>query len=68
MNNWMTDFEKKFMAIFIDSGYQMLPTTDRLGYNSDADYDYAMKVSGRLIKFYALYRDPELVLEGNKEW
>jgi hypothetical protein len=68
MNDWITDFEKKFMAIFIDSGYQMLPTTDKSGYNSDEDYEYSIRVSDRLIKFYALYRDRSMVIESNKEW
>ena len=52
----ITDFELRFMNIFAESGYQMLPNSDRSAYTSDEDYEFAMFVHHRLVKFYALYR------------
>jgi hypothetical protein len=64
----VTDFEVKFMNIFIESGIQMLPNSDRSAYDSDSDYEFVQFVTDRLIKFYALYKAPVVLEEGNKDW
>jgi hypothetical protein len=65
----VTEFELRFMSMFIESGIQGLPNSDRSAYDSDSDYEFVQFVTDRLIKFYALYRpvsEPQLV--GDKEW
>jgi hypothetical protein len=65
----ITEYELKFMGMFIDTGIQMLPTTERSAYETDADYDFAMFVSDRLKKFYALYQSKATFQEpGQKDW
>ena len=64
----ITDFELRFMNIFAESGYQMLPNSYRSAYNSDEDHEFAMFVHNRLGKFYALYNTHAIIPEGNKEW
>jgi hypothetical protein len=57
------------MGMFIDTGIQMLPTTERSAYETDADYDFAMFVSDRLKKFYALYQSKATFQEpGQQDW
>jgi hypothetical protein len=65
----ITEFEIKFMNIFLESGIQMLPNSDRSAYNSDEDYEFVQYVTDRLIKFYSLYKvteQPQVV--GDKDW
>lgn len=64
----VTDFEVKFMNIFIESGIQMLPNSDRSAYESDSDYEFVQFVTDRLSKFYALYKSPTVIEEGSKDW
>jgi hypothetical protein len=65
----ITEYELKFMGMFIDTGIQMLPTTERSAYETDADYDFAMFVTERLKKFYALYQSKATFQEpGQKDW
>jgi hypothetical protein len=66
--SYINDFEAKFMNIFIETGLQMIPNSDRSAYNTDQDYEFTRVVTDRLQKFYAIYK-PELVTEeANKEW
>ena len=66
--SYINDFEAKFMNIFIETGLQMIPNSDRSAYNTDQDYEFTRVVTDRLQKFYAIYK-PELVTEEtNKEW
>jgi hypothetical protein len=64
----VTEFELKFMNIFIESGIQMLPNSDRSAYESDSDYEFVQFVTDRLKKFYALYKSPVVVQETSKDW
>ena len=64
----ITEFEIKFMNIFLESGIQMLPNSDRSAYNSDSDYEFVQFVTDRLIKFYSLYKVTEVNEVGDKEW
>ena len=52
----VTEYELKFMNMFLETGMQMLPNPNREAYDSDADYDFIQFVSDRLVKFYALYK------------
>ena len=52
----VTDFELKFMNMFIESGFEPLPNLDRAAYTSDEHHEFAMFVHDRLLKFYALYK------------
>ena len=66
--SYINDFEAKFMNIFIETGLQMIPNSDRSAYNTDQDYEFTRVVTDRLQKFYAIYK-PELVTEEvNKDW
>lgn len=65
----ITEYELKFMSMFIETGIQMIPNSDRSAYNSDEDYEFSQFVTDRLMKFYALYKtaaEPQVV--GDKEW
>ena len=53
-----TEYEIKFMNMFLENGIQMLPNPDREAYDSDSDYEFIQFVTERLIKFYALYKNP----------
>lgn len=64
----ITEFELKFMNMFIETGIQMLPNSDRSAYDSDSDYEFIQFVTDRLVKFYALYKAPIVIEEGDKEW
>jgi hypothetical protein len=64
----ITEYELKFMNMFIETGIQMLPNPDRSAYESDSDYEFIQFVSDRLVKFYALYKTPTIIEEGDKEW
>jgi hypothetical protein len=64
----ITEYELKFMNMFIETGIQMLPNPDRSVYDSDSDYEFVQFVSDRLVKFYALYKTPTIIEEGDKEW
>ena len=64
----ITEFELKFMNMFIETGIQMLPNSDRSAYDSDSDYEFIQFVTDRLLKFYALYKAPVVIEEGNKDW
>jgi hypothetical protein len=64
----ITEYELKFMNMFIETGIQMLPNHDRSAYDSDSDYEFIQFVSDRLVKFYALYKTPTIIEEGDKEW
>jgi hypothetical protein len=64
----ITEFELKFMNMFIETGIQMLPNSDRSAYDSDSDYEFIQFVTDRLVKFYALYKTPTIIEEGDKEW
>jgi hypothetical protein len=64
----ITDFELKFMNMFVESGIEALPNSDRSAYTSDEHHEFAMFVHNRLIKFYALYKTQAIIPEGNKEW
>ena len=64
----ITEFELKFMNMFIETGIQMLPNPDRSVYDSDSDYEFIQFVTDRLVKFYALYKTPVVIEEGNREW
>lgn len=64
----VTEFEVKFMNIFIESGIQMLPNSDRSAYESDSDYEFVQFVTDRLKKFYELYKSPTVTEEGSKDW
>jgi len=63
----VSNFELRYMNIFLEEGIQMLPNSDRSAYNSDADYEFAMFVHARLAKFYAMYK-PEPQEEASKDW
>ena len=66
--SYINDFEAKFISIFVETGLQMIPNSDRSAYNTDQDYEFTRVVTDRLQKFYAIYK-PELVTEeGNKDW
>lgn len=54
----ITEYELKFMNMFIETGIQMLPNPDRAAYDSDSDYEFIQFVTDRLINFYALYKNP----------
>jgi hypothetical protein len=65
----ITEYELKFVSIFLETGIQMIPNSDRSAYDSDADYEFTQFVTNRLQKFYALYKpaaEPQVV--GDKEW
>jgi hypothetical protein len=64
----ITEFEVKFMNIFLESGIQMLPNSDRSAYNSDSDYEFVQFVTDRLIKFYSLYKVEASTEEVAKDW
>ena len=64
----ITEFELKFMNMFIETGIQMLPNSDRSAYNSDSDYEFIQFVTDRLLKFYALYKAPTIIEEASKDW
>ncbi len=64
----ITEFEVKFMNIFLESGIQMLPNSDRSAYNSDSDYEFVQFVTDRLIKFYSLYKVEAPTEEVAKDW
>lgn len=64
----ITEFELKFMNMFIETGIQMLPNSDRSAYDSDSDYEFIQFVTERLKKFYELYKAPVVIEEGNKDW
>lgn len=53
-----TEYEIKFMNMFLENGIEMLPNPDRSAYDSDSDYEFIEFVTERLIKFYELYRNP----------
>jgi hypothetical protein len=65
----VTEYELRFMSVFLETGIQMIPNSDRSAYDSDADYEFTQFVTDRLMKFYALYKtaaEPQIV--GDKEW
>jgi len=65
----VTEYELRFMSVFLETGIQMIPNSDRAAYESDADYEFTQFVTDRLMKFYALYKttaEPKVV--GDKEW
>ena len=65
----ITEYELKFMSMFIETGIQMIPNSDRSAYQSDADYEFSQFVTERLKKFYELYKtsaEPEVI--GSKDW
>jgi hypothetical protein len=65
----VTEYELRFMSVFLETGIQMIPNSDRSAYDSDADYEFTQFVTDRLMKFYALYKtaaEPQVV--GDKEW
>ena len=65
----VTDYELRFMSIFLETGIQMIPNSDTEAYNSEQDYEFSQFVTERLKKFYALYKttaEPQVV--GDKEW
>jgi hypothetical protein len=64
----VTDFELKFMNMFVESGIQALPNSDRSAYDSDSDYEFIQFVTDRLVKFYTLYKTSTIIEEVNKEW
>jgi hypothetical protein len=64
----ITEYELKFMNMFIETGIQMLPNSDRSAYDSDSDYEFIQFVTDRLLKFYALYKTSVVIEEGDKEW
>ena len=64
----ITEYELKFMSMFIETGIQMIPNSDRSAYNSDEDYVFSQFVTERLKKFYELYKAPVVLEEGNKDW
>ena len=53
-----TEYEIKFMNMFLENGIEMLPNPDRAAYDSDSDFTFIQFVTERLIKFYELYRNP----------
>jgi hypothetical protein len=65
----ITEYELKFVSIFLETGIQMIPNSDRSAYDSDADYEFTQFVTNRLQKFYAIYK-PEPVAEqpGQQDW
>lgn len=67
--SYINEFEAKFINIFVETGLQMIPNSDRSAYNTDQDYEFTRVVTDRLQKFYAIYK-PEPVTEqpGQKEW
>ena len=65
----VTEYELRFMSVFLETGIQMIPNSDRSAYDSDADYEFTQFVTDRLMKFYALYKtsaEPQVI--GDKEW
>ena len=64
----VTEYELRFMSIFLETGIQMIPNSDTEGYNSEQDYEFSQFVTERLKKFYELYRHEAIIPEGNKEW
>jgi hypothetical protein len=65
----VTEYELRFMSVFLETGIQMIPNSERSAYDSDSDYEFTQFVTDRLIKFYALYKpvaEPQVV--GDKEW
>jgi hypothetical protein len=65
----VTEYELRSMSVFLETGIQMIPNSDRSAYDSDADYEFTQFVTDRLMKFYALYKtaaEPQVV--GDKEW
>ncbi len=63
-----TDYELKFISMFLETGIQMIPNSDRSGYEQDADYEFAQFVTERLIKFYALYKTQMPQAVNSKDW
>jgi hypothetical protein len=65
----ITEYELKFVSVFLETGIQMIPNSDRSAYDSDADYEFTQFVTNRLQKFYAIYK-PEPVVEqpGQQDW
>ena len=64
----VTEYELRFMSIFLETGIQMIPNSDTEGYNSEQDYEFSQFVTERLKKFSALYRATEPQPVGDKEW
>jgi hypothetical protein len=64
----VTEYELRFMSIFLETGIQMIPNSDTEAYNSEQDYEFSQFVTERLKKFYALYRTMPPQLVGDKEW
>jgi hypothetical protein len=65
----VTEFELKFMNMFIETGIQMLPNSDRSAYDTDSDYEFVEFVTDRLKKFYALYQSKATFQEtGQQDW
>ena len=65
----VTEFELRFMNMFIETGIQMLPNSDRSAYETDTDYEFVQFVTERLKKFYALYQSKATFQEpGQKDW
>ena len=65
----VTEYELRFMSVFLETGIQMVPNPDKAAYDSDADYEFTQFVTDRLMKFYTLYKpvaEPQVV--GDKEW
>lgn len=66
--SYINDFEAKFMNIFIETGFQMIPNSDRSAYSTDQDYEFTRVVTDRLQKFYAIYKPETVTEQANKDW
>jgi hypothetical protein len=64
----VTEYELRFMSVFLETGIQMIPNSDKEGYNSESDYEFSQFVTERLKKFYELYRAMPPQFVGDKEW
>jgi hypothetical protein len=64
----VTEYELRFMSIFLETGIQMIPNSDTEAYNSEQDYEFSQFVTERLKKFYALYKPQTQVEEVSKDW
>jgi hypothetical protein len=64
----VTEFERRYMNMFLDNGIGMLPGSARSDYPNatEEEFVYIQMVHKRLAKFYDLYRDNSI---GKlKEW
>ena len=56
----ITDFEKRYMKMFLEDGWAVLPSRDASDWSNSTreQFEFVCEVRERLAKFYELYSTP----------